>query len=70
MLVDVQFDQPNGPITQMDDSELERRTGTQENEHAFCDWTEYWLNGQMVHRSVHARLKRLPSMDSITGDLQ
>lgn len=41
----------------MDDSLLEKREGTADNENESSSWTEYWLNGELVHRSVHLTLK-------------
>jgi len=45
----------------MDTSLLEHRTGTVENDNEATTWTEYWLDGELVHRSVHVTLKRVPS---------
>ena len=45
----------------MDDSLLEHRTGTVDNDNEFTTWTEYWLDGELVHRSVHVTLKQIPS---------
>lgn len=36
---------------------LEKRTPTFDYEDAFVTATEYWLDGELVHRSVHAALK-------------
>jgi hypothetical protein len=41
----------------MDESQLEKRTGCESYRDAEVSWTEYWLKGEMVHRSVHAVLK-------------
>ena len=43
---------------EMDDSLLEKRTGEDDNEHENTRWVEYWLNGELVHRSVDMVLKR------------
>ena len=45
----------------MDDSLLEHRTGTVDNDNEATTWTEYWLEGELVHRSVHVTLKKMPS---------
>jgi len=45
----------------MDDSMLENRTGTVDNENELTTWTEYWLDGELVHRSVHVTLKKSPA---------
>ena len=46
---------------EMDNSLLEHRTGTVENDNEATTWTEYWLDGELVHRSVHVTLKKMPS---------
>jgi hypothetical protein len=45
----------------MDDSLLEHRSGEVDNENELTTWTEYWLEGELVHRSVHVTLKKMPS---------
>jgi hypothetical protein len=45
----------------MDDSMLENRTGTVDNDNELTTWTEYWLEGELVHRSVHVTLKKSPA---------
>jgi hypothetical protein len=45
----------------MDDSLLEHRSGTVDDDNEFTTWTEYWLEGELVHRSVHVTLKKVPS---------
>jgi hypothetical protein len=52
---------------EMDDSLLEHRTGTVDNENEFTAWTEYWLNDELVHRSVHVTLKKMPPVGGETG---
>lgn len=42
----------------MDDSLLEKREGSVDTEIENTSWTEYWLAGELVHRSVHVRLKK------------
>ena len=44
----------------MDDSLLERRDGSVDNDNEATSWVEYWLDGELVHRSVHVTLKRMP----------
>jgi len=46
---------------EMDDSLLEKREGTVDNENEFTTWTEYWLDGELVHRSAHITLKKVPT---------
>lgn len=48
----------------MDDSLLEKKEGSLDNDHETTLWTEYWLDGELVHRSVHMTLKKF----SLTGD--
>ena len=45
----------------MDTSLLENRTGEVDNDNEATTWTEYWLDGELVHRSVHVTLKKMPS---------
>ena len=45
----------------MDTSLLEHRSGEVDNDNEFTTWTEYWLAGELVHRSVHVTLKKVPS---------
>ena len=47
----------------MDEELLEKREGTVDNDNELTDWVEYWLDGELVHRSVHVRLKKSPSLD-------
>jgi len=49
---------------EMDDSLLEKREGVDENDNERAEWTEYWLDGELVHRSVHLTLKKF----TITGE--
>lgn len=43
---------------EMDDSLLEKREGTFEDDNELTTWVEYWLEGELVHRSAHVTLKR------------
>jgi len=42
----------------MDDSLLQKREGEIDNDNERTTWIEYWLDGELVHRSVHVRLKK------------
>jgi hypothetical protein len=42
----------------MDESELEKRCGQVDDDNEFTTWTEYWLDGELVHRSAHVTLKK------------
>jgi hypothetical protein len=44
----------------MDDSLLEKREGTVDNDNELTNWVEYWLEGELVHRSAHVTLKKTP----------
>ena len=46
----------------MDDSLLEKREGSVDNDIEYTTWTEYWLDGELVHRSVHVTLKTSPAL--------
>jgi len=48
---------------EMDDSLLEKREGTTDTDNETTSWVEYWLEGELVHRSVHMTLKR-----NVTGE--
>jgi hypothetical protein len=42
---------------------LEKREGTIDTDNETTNWVEYWLEGELVHRSVHMTLKR-----NVTGE--
>lgn len=54
---------------EMDDSLLERRDGSIENDTETTSWVEYWLDGELVHRSVHMALKRSVFADGISQSM-
>lgn len=54
---------------EMDDSLLEKREGSLENDTETTSWVEYWLNGEMVHRSVNMALKRSVFADGISQQI-
>jgi hypothetical protein len=47
---------------EMDESLLEKREGSLDNDIESTNWTEYWLDGELVHRSVHVSLKTSPAL--------
>jgi hypothetical protein len=49
---------------EMDDSLLEKKEGMIDNENETTTWVEYWLEGELVHRSVNMTLKRF----TVTGE--
>ena len=48
---------------EMDTSLLEKREGSIDTDNETTNWVEYWLEGELVHRSVHMTLKR-----NVTGE--
>jgi hypothetical protein len=48
---------------EMDVSLLEKREGSIDTDNETTNWVEYWLTGELVHRSVHMTLKR-----NVTGE--
>jgi hypothetical protein len=53
----------------MDDSLLEKREGSIDNKNEYTTWTEYWLEGELVHRSAHVQLKKNVVADGIAAML-
>jgi len=47
---------------EMDDSLLVKKEGSLDNDIEFTTWTEYWLDDELVHRSVHVTLKTSPAL--------
>ena len=45
----------------MEESLLEKKTGFLDNDNEYTTWVEYWLEGELVHRSVHVQLKKSPT---------
>jgi len=54
---------------EMDDSLLEKREGSLDNDTETTSWVEYWLDGELVHRSVHMALKRSVFADGISQQI-
>ena len=53
---------------EMDDSMLEKREGIVDNDNENTTWVEYYLNGELVHRSAHVSLKKpLVSISEVGG---
>ena len=46
----------------MEESLLEKREGSLDNDIEYTTWVEYWLEGELVHRSAHVTLKTGPSL--------
>ena len=43
---------------EMDEALLEKKEGVFEDDNELTTWVEYWLDGELVHRSAHVRLKK------------
>jgi len=53
----------------MDESLLEKKEGSVDNEIEYTTWVEYWLDGELVHRSAHVTLKTSPFTDLVGESL-
>lgn len=53
----------------MDESLLEKKEGVLDNDHEYTTWVEYWLDGELAHRSAHVTLKKSPFTDFATQKL-
>lgn len=53
----------------MDESLLEKREGSIDNDIEYTTWVEYWLAGELVHRSAHVTLKTSPFTDLVAASL-
>jgi hypothetical protein len=49
---------------EMDDSLLEKKEGFVDNDNEYTTWVEYWLDGELVHRSVHVTLKQAVTLSA------
>ena len=49
---------------EMDDSLLVKQEGTVDNDNETTSWVEYWLDGELVHRSAHVQLKKTVTLTS------
>jgi hypothetical protein len=55
---------------EMDDSLLEKREGNVDNDNEYTTWVEYWLDGELVHRSVHVQLKKSVALSGSTASFE
>lgn len=46
----------------MDDSLLFKKEGVIDNEDEHTTWIEYWLGEELIHRSAHVTLKKMPAV--------
>jgi hypothetical protein len=51
---------------EMDDSLLTRKDGVFEDDNERTTWVEYWLENELVHRSVHVDLKKNVMAEGVT----
>ena len=54
---------------EMEESLLEKKTGFVDNDNEYTTWVEYWLDEELVHRSVHVHLKQNVLADGIAAML-
>lgn len=52
---------------EMDESLLVKQEGAIENDNELTSWTEYWLDGELVHRSVHVLLKKNVAAEGVAA---
>jgi hypothetical protein len=45
----------------MDVSLLDKKEGFIDNDNEHTTWVEYWYQGELVHRSAHVKLKKMPN---------
>jgi hypothetical protein len=53
----------------MDESLLVRKDGDMENDNEKTSWVEYYLDDELVHRSVHVELKNPLITETILGEM-
>ena len=53
----------------MDEKLLEKKSGIHDDEGQTLQWIEYWLKDELVHRSVHIKLKRGVEMVPIAASM-
>jgi len=47
---------------EMDEADLTKKEGVVETDRESTNWVEYWLDDELVHRSVHVHLKQTPAL--------
>ena len=55
---------------EMDDSLLEKKEGFVDNDTEYTTWVEYWLDGELVHRSVHVQLKKSVGLTATSASFE
>lgn len=51
----------NTTYGEMDESLLEKKEGSFEDDNELTTWVEYWKGEELVHRSAHVTLKKIPA---------
>jgi len=54
---------------EMDESLLEKKEGSVDNDIEYTTWIEYWLDGELVHRSAHVALKQSVTLSAEAASL-
>jgi len=54
----------------MDEALLEKREGNVDNDNEYTTWVEYWLDGELVHRSAHVQLKQSVALSGSTASFE
>ena len=55
---------------EMDEALLEKREGNVDNDDEYTTWVEYWLDGELVHRSVHVQLKKSVVLSAVSASFE
>tara|TARA_R110000868_G_scaffold356416_1_gene617922 strand:+ start:114 stop:308 length:195 start_codon:yes stop_codon:yes gene_type:complete len=55
---------------EMDETLLEKREGNVDNDNEYTTWVEYWLDGELVHRSAHVQLKKSVVLSGSTASFE
>lgn len=58
-----------GQMAEMDESLLQRKDIFTDNDNETVNAVEYWLDGELVHRSAHIHLKRGLDIGSAAGSI-
>lgn len=53
----------------MDTSLLVKKDGSMEDDNEKTSWVEYYLDDELVHRSVHVELKQMLNLESAIGEI-
>lgn len=65
----ISVDLGDGRIREMDEALLTPNHSLVDNDHEHTKVTEYQLNGQVVHRSVHVHLKQGIGIECLMGKI-